>query len=164
MSIASLCVAIVATLFGSVWLFRKVRNTTPRLGTPLQVLSVLVAGISALILLLFLGGRVISKSANSELLYSPDRRLALRVESESTGALGGGTDILLYSHHGLTSRFIYVGEYESVQLDDVHWVNDREVLISYPKSPQDRPPYKCGGTFGNIQVQCAPRMTSSTIP
>ena len=118
----------------------------------------LVAGISPLILLLVVGFQFFSSTTKSKLFYSPDGKTALQVEDETSGALGGSTYIPLYSHHGLFSHLIYVGEFGSVRLDDVRWVNDREVLISYPLSPQYRAPYKCGGTFGDIRVQCAPRM------
>jgi hypothetical protein len=158
---ASVYGVIVAILLGSIWLFRKVRSTTPRLRIPIRIFSALVAGVSLVVLLLLIGAGFMSKSTYSELLYSPDRRFALRVESESSGALGGDTDIVLTSHHGLASHLIYVGEFGSVRLDDVRWVNDRDVLISYPLSPQDRPPYKCGGTFGDIQVLCIPNKKSS---
>jgi hypothetical protein len=161
---ASVYGVIVAVLLGSIWLFRKVRSTTPRLRILIQICSALVAGVSLLLLLMFLGVELMSKSTNSELLYSPDRKFALRVESETSGALGGDTDILLYSHHGMASHRIYVGEFWSVRLEDIRWVNNRELLISYPMSPSDRPPYECGGTFGDIKVQCAPNMHSSIGP
>ncbi len=88
---------IVTALFGGIWLFRKVRSTTPRLRIPIKICSALVASISLLIFLLLLGVELISKSTNSELL------------------------------------------------------NHR----------RDRPPYKCGGTFSEIQVFCIPNTKSS---
>jgi hypothetical protein len=106
--------------------------------------SILILSWLFLIVVLF-GGWVtlasyrLGKAATTSIsppTYSPDHRHALRIEDDKIDS-GARTTVYLYSGHGFIVSRVFYGTLGSVKAEDLHWLSNSEVLISYAH-PSDK--------------------------
>jgi len=62
-------------------------------------------------------------------IYSPDRKMAVRIESFNGEPFSGSTSVMLYSDHGLTVKELLHAGFGLVAQDRVRWTSDTEVSI-----------------------------------
>jgi hypothetical protein len=85
---------------------------------------------------------------HEEAVYSADGHAAARVESYDAGATGGGTWVRVYSNHGLQSGQAFVGGWDSVGRNGLHWDSNTELTVEYEGEP-----HTCKNV-GRITVHC----------
>jgi hypothetical protein len=131
-----------------VWLFWMVRSQRFLIRVAVRVGSLFLVSIS-----LFVGLLVswASFSENSVPIYSPDHGYAIGVHGIDEGAVGGATEVTLYSLHGLRGDPIFLGEWGAVKAEDIHWITNDSVLVSYHHPSQ--PPRICISARG-VTVHC----------
>jgi hypothetical protein len=149
----------LAFLTLGIWMFRAGKGKPLRLQIPLRFFSVLFIGVSSLFLLLSVACGGVTE--HSEPIYSPDRKHAIRITINDAGALGGSTVVDLYSFHGLIANRIATGDWTSPKSEDVKWLGNAEVLISYKNGL--RPPDKCKSAQ-SVVVRCDPPPPNSSQP
>jgi hypothetical protein len=140
------CFALVIC---GVWLFRAGRRKPSHVQTLFRLLAVLFIAIGSLFTLLAIGCD--STDSRSAAIYSPDHEHAIRITTFDLGATGGGTLVDLYSFHGLIENRIATGEWRSLGPEDVKWIGNAEVMISFKKA--FRRPDWCESTR-SIKVRC----------
>jgi hypothetical protein len=90
-----------------------------------------------------------SPHAHSVPVYSPNRRMAARIDNYDVGPLGGAYDsIEVFALHGLASDVVYSGEFKSVGAGDLMWKSNSELEIYY-----DGPTCDCRSTR-RVSVRC----------
>jgi len=147
---------VVICLFlcgGGVYLFRRTGSSSPVVKVPTRLVSGLVVACSVVALGMFGCASAWNVTAHSIPIYSPDRQRALRITDTDSGALGGFTNITLYSHHGLIGRNVFSGDWRAVEPRTVRWINDSQVVIRYDAS-YIYPP-ACNSASG-VSVRCEP--------
>lgn len=93
----------------------------------------------------------------SQPISSPNGRFAARVETwEGFFATDGGTNVKIYSLHGLGSAWAYGGDEYSVEPGNVRWVDDRTLEVRYSYDDE----HTCKSTR-DIRVICLPIGTPS---
>jgi hypothetical protein len=86
-------------------------------------------------------------------LYSPGHDKLVRVTTDDEGAVGGHSQVELLTHHGFASSYVYMGYWKSVDIKDVHWIDDSHVKILYDSSS---PEHDCESTPA-VKVDCGTR-------
>lgn len=88
----------------------------------------------------------------SQPIHSPDGKLAARVETwEGFFAPDAGTNVKIYSLHGLHSAWPYSGGEGSVAPENVRWIDDHTLEIRYTYDHD----HTCDSTQ-QIRVVCLP--------
>lgn len=131
------------------WFFYTVRGKRVFIRVPVRVASVVIVAVSFAVLA-FLGWGVIVTRKISAPMYSPGRSHSIRVEDHDEGAVGGETNVDLYSSFGLHKDTVFSSEWKSTEPKDIRWVNDHEVLIQYHAPVQ---PMTCVGAQ-DVVVHC----------
>jgi hypothetical protein len=138
--------AIPALFFVAIWLVRKRtrpwRIMTMILGSPLAVLAGLFLALQL---------TAIGCLSYSSPLYSPDHLKAVRIRTDDEGATGGNTHVELFSKHGFSSMEVYSGQWKSVDVQDIRWLSNSELVITH-----DSPMYSCEGS-PTVVVRCIDR-------
>src|SRR5580704_7724679 len=117
--VGRVCVAVllIAAAVLSIWLARNMRWPVR---IPVQVVSGLV--LLCVLFLLTIVLALPSPHAHSVPVYSPNRRMAARIDNYDVGPLGGAYDsIEVFALHGLASDVVYSGEFKSVGAGDLMW-------------------------------------------
>lgn len=86
----------------------------------------------------------------SEPVYSPDGKSAARVRSSSVGGIPGGTEIELFTAHGLNSDSVFSGAWKAVAPEDIQWVSNSDLTVGYTGSK-----LSCKSTDA-VNVRCTP--------
>jgi hypothetical protein len=120
-------VAMLACIAG----LRYSRRKRLAIQIPLVALSIPIAGLAMLLGLLLVLETFSGCRTNEQAVYSADGRRAARVESFDAGATGGGTWVRVYSNHGLQSGQAFVGEWDSVGRNGLHWDTNMELTVEY---------------------------------
>lgn len=147
-------IPIVAILLGigAYWKLRDTRRSLIR--TIARFGAIGVASIGCLVLLLvFCVGRL-TATVRSAPAFSADHKSAVRVIDDDYGATGGDTSVTIYTNYGLRSRDVLNGDWKIVEAQDVHWLNNSELLIEYPTDTGYARPV-CNN-LDNIKVTCRP--------
>jgi hypothetical protein len=121
-----LLLLIVATASFGIWSVRKKRWFVR---FPIQLLL----GVS-LFALLAMDTLVSTLPGNtySEPIYSPSRKMAARIVEYDASGLGGADDtVKVFTAHGFSSDVVFFGEFKSVRDQNIRWMNDSELEISY---------------------------------
>lgn len=136
-------------------IFRAAKNSKPLIRWPSRILSALLIGLSALLLLL--SGFFIlffSETTASAPVYSPDGKRAFRVIDHDGGALGGDTAVMVYSHHGLYAQVIFSGQWKQAEPSNVRWLGDSAISVGYDTG-YGANSYWCASGHG-VDVICTP--------
>ncbi len=143
-----ICLALLAC---GVWMFRAGARKAFRFQFLLWLLAFLFIAIGSLFTIL----AIISpgKDTRSAPIYSPDHKHAIRITVLDLGGTGGGTFVDLYSFHGLIENRIADGEWKSLGPEDVKWIGNAQLFISFRK--ESGPPYWCKSAQ-SIEVSCDP--------
>lgn len=112
-----------------IWLFRTVRTKRAIIRISVRTLSVVLIALNSLAVCIIGCGALLTTI--SAPIYSPDRGHALRVEDHDEGAVGGETNVDLYSKFGMHQDTIFSSEWRSAEPKDISWLNDHEILIQY---------------------------------
>jgi len=134
----------------AIWLLRKKRKTFKVTAALLGAPIVLLAGLLIADQFLPLGS-----TDHSAPLYSPDHEKAVRVRTNDDGALGGDTQVELFSHHGFSSTDVYEGGWKSLEMKNVRWIDNQQLEITY-----DGIIYRCSSTRA-VAVHCIQRPNSN---
>ena len=107
------------------------------------------------VVLLAAGSGCISRSAP---IYSPSRRMALRIVDADEGAAGGSTSVDLFWAHGFRQQTVYMGGWKSVGPSSIEWKSDTELTIHYGGGyiADAYHGYSCTSTAA-VTVRCSPR-------
>ena len=136
--------------------FRKVKKlplSITRFGVRLVCVPIAATGI--LLGLLLLVTRLSGCESVSSPIYSPSRRVAARVYDYDEGATGGGTQVKLFWAQGLRQANVFAGPWKAVEPQDVYWISDSELMLSYrADAPSDQ--YACKGTSA-VHLVCVPK-------
>lgn len=98
------------------------RVLTAALATPLALVGVVFAAVALLV--------VFTPTINSPPICSPDGARVARVET--WGNMGTyGTDVKIYSLHGLVASPVYSGAEQSVDSANVRWLDSHTLVIQY---------------------------------
>jgi hypothetical protein len=147
----------VAAFLLSVWgfvYFKKKRPVMLRIAG--QTFSVITASLFGFLILLLICWKLLGcdhGDMTSAALYSPDHTRAVFLETFDAGAMGGGTSAELYSHYGFSKTLIYVGNWRSLEEQNVHWLSNSELKIEYYS---DTAPEMCQSTK-TVRVICEPQ-------
>lgn len=137
----------------SIWGYSAMRD---RRGSSVWLLARIAAVGGMLLsscLLLFIGwGMLWTVTSCSKPIFSPDHKRAARVTDEDAGALGGDTAVKIFTNYGFYNGTILTGDWKIVEAKDIHWLNNSELLITYPVTTGDNQPH-CKD-FGDIRVIC----------
>jgi len=150
--------AALAVFIGSIWGFRKIQPQRAFVRIPVRISTGLFVAMSFVLMSMY--GCTEAATTHSNALYSPDRSQTIRSDDYDAGALGGWTSIYVYANHGLTSHRIYSGSWKSAEIKDISWLNNSEILISYPQWSSEDKPYLCGGT-AHLRVTCQGSLQSA---
>jgi len=112
-----------------------------------RLVSLPVAALGGLLALLTITAS--GCQSYSEPIYSPDHLRAVRVRVSDLGATGGGTNVEVYSLHGLRSDLVFSGNWRTVDSWNVHWIGNDELQITH----YDPAPGYCRDA-GSIRVKC----------
>ncbi len=134
---------LAAAIGSSIWLVRK-RHWLIRY--PVQLfLGLLLFGLLVLLTIVW----SLPGNKYSEPVYSPNKDLAVRIVEYNASGLGGADDTVeLFSRHGLSSDSVFIGEFDSVKVQNIRWKSDSELEILYRGTLQ-----KCTSTR-RVQVRC----------
>lgn len=145
------CLSLLA-IAAAALLFWLVRRRTPRMQILLKSLAWPLAAFGTLFFLL----NLLAVGCQSYLppVYSPNGKIAARVRSADEGFLGSEAAVELFTSHGLVTRGVFRGPWESVGGASLRWKSDSELEIYY----QDNVFY-CGRGFG-VSVHCMRRPES----
>jgi hypothetical protein len=133
-----------------VFSFWAVRNMRRPVRIPVQILSALIAlcGVFPWLIVFALPW----PHSYSAAVYSPNRKTAARIDDYNTSGFGGAdTSVELFTFHGLKQDIVYVGDFETVGVNELRWKNDSELEIYY-----DGPSCDCKGTQ-RVLVRCIPK-------
>ena len=133
------------------WVIRRAKRWRKWLKITVRIFATFILVPSSLLLLLLTGCIFLGKS-RSRMIYSPDRKHAIQLDTYDEGATGGSTNAELYSRLGLQDSVVFSGDWQSVNSDDIEWKGNSAVVIHYY---QDEPLQKCLSTQG-VTVTCAP--------
>jgi hypothetical protein len=123
-----ICIAASVAFFVlGIWVSRIVKSKGMLIRLPARVVSLGIIGLGS-IAILFVGCGALFTSTSAP-VYSPDRKQALRIQNIDGGALGGATSVILYSGLGFHQAFIFSGEWKVVEVKDLRWISNDEILI-----------------------------------
>jgi hypothetical protein len=82
-------------------------------------------------------------------VYSPNRKMTVRIDDYNGGGFGGAYDsVELFAARGFRSDVVFFGEWNSVETANLHWRSDSELEISYHGALS-----LCAST-PHVQVRC----------
>jgi hypothetical protein len=139
----------ILLFFGSLLCATLVRRKRRLLRLPVQILSVPVALLGLLFVILNYAATGCRSYSNP--IYSPDHKSAVRIMVADVGALGGSTDVELFTLHGFNTYTIFSGGSAAVKAEDVHWVSSSELVVQYFGTQYG------GQDTSAVKVQCMPR-------
>jgi hypothetical protein len=86
-------------------------------------------------------------------IYSPNRRMAARVDDYNAGGFGGAYDnVELFTGYGFRSEIVFSGGWNSIDSSSLRWKSDTELDILTRGSAA----YDCASTV-NVKVRCSPK-------
>jgi hypothetical protein len=109
---------------------RKLSRVTSRIG--LRLICIPIGALASLFVLLLVAGS--GCTGHSSPIYSPSKKMAVRITDFDEGATGGATSVDLYWANGFREKSLYSGGWKSVEPSDVQWKSDTELLIRYDAS------------------------------
>jgi|SRR5579863_2758091 len=118
--------ALLALGIGAIYTVRKAK---PVIRLPIQLLGAFAAIVGAGILLFVLPG-LYSDHKFSSPVYSPNGRMAVRIDDFSTGGFGSAyssKSVELFTARGFRSMIVFSGD----DVADLHWKSDAELEISH---------------------------------
>ncbi len=116
-------------LIGSVAAVWKAQSRRKLIAIPIYVSGTVVGLLAAGFLFLF--SLTVGCHTYSVPLYSPNRKIAARVWDFDQGAIGGHSDVELYSSHGFVTDLVFDGQWKTVVPKDVRWVSDNDLEIHF---------------------------------
>lgn len=116
-----------------------------------------LGSLSSLALLIIGCETIWTSTTNSNPIFSPDHKSAVRVIVDDAGALGGDTAVDVYTNHGFKNGTILAGDWKIVEAKDIHWLSNTEILIEYDATSGSHQP-DCK-RFNDIHVICQPLVT-----
>jgi len=110
----------------------------------------LVAGLCGAAGLWVIWSLASSSHVYSVPIYSPNQKMAVRIDHYNPGEIGGPTydSVQLFSAHGFNSTVVFSGQWESVETSNLRWKSESELEIYY-KGTAD----VCKSTF-HVGVRC----------
>jgi hypothetical protein len=122
------CCGLALIAFGAFafWLVRR-KGPWPRLLTRSFSLGIALIGS----LVVTVGILPIGCLSYSPSIYSPNGRMAARIRISDEGATGGEDTVEIRSLHGFKQDDVFLGGWASVDRDDIRWLSDSELTISY---------------------------------
>lgn len=125
-----LFVGLLMVAVGTLGLW-AIRKKGWRVRIPVQFLSALV-GLCGASSLLLMWWAISTSHVYSAPVYSPNRKMAVRIDDYNAGAFGGAYDsVELFTAHGISSNVVFSGEWQSVETANLRWKSDSELEISY---------------------------------
>jgi|HubBroStandDraft_1064217.scaffolds.fasta_scaffold156886_3 hypothetical protein len=113
----------------------------------MQFIGLFCGLVGALFILLAWWGA--SSHVYSVPVYSPDRKMAARIDDYVAGGIGGSYDsVELFTAYGFRSDLVFVGDWKSIRSASLRWKGDSQLEISY----QGRSGF-CGST-ARVKVHC----------
>jgi hypothetical protein len=124
-----------------IWGFRFVRGKKRGVRLTVRAISITLTAVSTLTAfsLSFATLQRQVLTSVSAPIYSPDHKHALRIE-DFGDRTGSNTHVYLYSHFGFNVNAVFSGSWKSVRPEDISWINDSEISITYRDS---KLPYSC---------------------
>jgi hypothetical protein len=114
----------------SLWGLRYARNLSRLLfRVGLRFLCIPIGALASLLAVLLIAAAGCNSHSNP--IYSPSKKLAVRITDSDGGATGGETSVDLYWAHGFREQSLYSGEWKSVKPSDIQWKSDTELTINY---------------------------------
>jgi hypothetical protein len=143
------CLLLLAVAIGSaaIWTVRKKRWF---IRLPIQLLSGL--SLIALFAMLTLVLSLPAANTYSEPIYSPNKKMAVRITEYNASGLGGADDtVKLFTSHGFSSDVVFFGDFNSIKPQNIRWKSDSELEISYEGAL-----YQCNSSH-RVKVVCSNR-------
>lgn len=138
---------IIALLVFSFW---AVRNLRWPVRIPVRILSALIALCGVLPWLIVFA--LPWPHSYSAAVYSPNRKTAARIDDYNASGFGGAdTSVELFTFHGLKQDIVYLGDFKTVEVNELRWRNDSELEIYC-----DGPSSNCKSTQ-RVLVRCVPK-------
>ena len=130
-----------------IWWFAR------RKGWPIRLLAQLISGLVVLYGFLVMWWVVASSHIYSVPIYSPNQKMAVRIDAYNPGELGGPTydSVELFWAHGFISAVVFSGEWKSVDTANLRWKSDSELEIYFGGTA-----YVCRST-PRVRVRCISR-------
>lgn len=150
------CSVALGLLMLGVWAYRVMRSQKRTLLR--QSVRLIAGGITSpgVLSVSFVGcGELVT--TNSDAIYSPDHRYAVRTSYVDAGATGGSTSATIFSHHGFRSENIFSDGSEGVEAKNFRWLSNSEVPIEYSLYP-DEERLNCASSK-EIKITCQPVFT-----
>ncbi len=149
---------------GSVWIYRSMSKKRGVIRLPSRILSGIVAGICSPVYLLFCFGALLSFIEGCDThgapIYSPNPKMAVRIETSDGGALGGYTNVRLYTAYGFDTYTVFAGGWRSVEQKDVRWLTNAILEVRYS---DDSSEHSCESTR-SVEVHCIFRSPRPAYP
>lgn len=137
------------------WIYQLMRRkTNSGAWLAARVVAIGIMSLGGLLLLMVGCAAGFNKTINYAPVYSNDHRYAARVSDFDGGALGGNTEVTLFTDGGFRNKDVLYGGWKIVEAQDVHWISNSELLIEYPTDTGWDPP-ACSN-FKDIKVICKP--------
>ena len=110
-----------------IWWFAR------RKGWPIRLPAQLISGLVVLYGFLVMWWVVASSHIYSVPIYSPNQKMAVRIDAYNPGELGGPTydSVELFWAHGFNSAVVFSGEWKSVDKANLRWKSDSELEIYF---------------------------------
>jgi hypothetical protein len=148
----AVCIGITVLGLGIYRSMKTVRSIYLRLSARFLASGLVAFGS---LLLLFFAGCGGPGGANSNPIFSPDHRYAVRVSDFDYGATGGDTSVSVFGDYGFRNATVLYGPWKIVRAKDIRWKSNSEVLIQFqPNTAYDPPNCK---NLGSVKVTCVPR-------
>ena len=130
-----------------IWWFAR------RKGWPIRLPAQLISGLVVLYGFLVMWFVVASGHIYSAPIYSPNQKMAVRIDANNPGELGGPTNasVELFWAHGFNSAVVFSGELKSVATANLRWKSDSELEIYFGGMA-----YVCRST-PRVRVRCISR-------
>lgn len=142
--------AVIATF---VWLAKKSTNWKRARKFMLFFTGLPVVSLAALAILLALLETVEGCDSHGPPLYSPDHKVAARIETWDAGATGGGTTVRVFQSKGFDTKVVFSGNWESVDEKDLSWLDGHHLKIVFAHR-LDRPQADLCTDAGDVHVTC----------
>lgn len=145
-----LSLVVIAGSTVGVWHLRK-RHILLRIASVL--LSLPLCGVAALLVLFAILSNLLGCETHGKAVYSPNGKIAARIETSDEGATGGSSFVRLYTEHGLRTRTVFLGGWRSVEDGDLTWDGDAVLNIRYDHYAGYNEAGTCTGMDG-VHVHC----------
>ena len=147
--------ATVVAATAAMWL---VRHKTVVIKVIVGIFSVPLGLLGVSLLCLIVLSQLMGCDVHGIPRYSPNGKIAARIETSSEGALGGDTFVTIYAAHGFTTKTIFAGDWRSVEDRDIQWLDDSHLVIHYVPYRERDVRNSCEDTR-NVHVTCVPDAT-----